>query len=486
MEPERPPWRDLHLWQIQPIRDLLVVAGVVGILYLGYMLSVVTVPILLALLLAYLFEPVISRLVRVRWFSRQGAAVLVIASAALVIVVPVTLGIGFAAAQGVAVARSIAQNSDRFLAVTRYVSHTIENDPDAVIGVLDAEEIGGVPTVLRLSDAPLTDYRQLPSYWQKLCDAAVHEQVKSLRRPARDEADDDAAGGEEDAEGGEDGGGVEGTGDVVLDEQVAPTLVERPSTLNALLEMSATWVQGNAQVIARRALGTGVDAVGALVRTVTSVGLLLFEGFLTAFFFFFFSTGYERVVEFARKLIPEKKQPMVLDLLGKMDRVIAGFVRGRLTIAFLQSVFFALAYWIVGVPMPLVVGPIVGILSIVPYVALIGIPLSIVLMLIEPSGEGFRAVWWWIVIAPTVVYFLGQALDDYVLSPIIQGKSTDMDTPSILFASIAGGALAGIYGLLLAIPVAACAKILLREVFWPRFKAWAEGREQDFLPIDRD
>ena len=60
-----------------------------------------------------------------------------------------------------------------------------------------------------------------------------------------------------------------------------------------------------------------------------------------------------------------------------------------------------------------------------------------------------------------------------------------MDTPTILFASIAGGSLAGIYGLLVAIPAAACIKILLREVFWPRVRRWAEGKERDFLPLER-
>ena len=39
---------------------------------------------------------------------------------------------------------------------------------------------------------------------------------------------------------------------------------------------------------------------------------------------------------------------------------------------------------------------------------------------------------------------------------------------------------------MIAIPVAACVKILLREVFWPRFEAWAEGRERDFLPISSE
>jgi predicted PurR-regulated permease PerM len=71
-----------------------------------------------------------------------------------------------------------------------------------------------------------------------------------------------------------------------------------------------------------------------------------------------------------------------------------------------------------------------------------------------------------------------------VLTPSIQGRSTHLATPTILFASIAGGVLAGFYGLLVAIPVAACVKILLDEVFWPRFKGWVHGQEPDFLPIE--
>jgi predicted PurR-regulated permease PerM len=61
-----------------------------------------------------------------------------------------------------------------------------------------------------------------------------------------------------------------------------------------------------------------------------------------------------------------------------------------------------------------------------------------------------------------------------------------MDVPTILFASIAGGALAGFYGLLVAIPAAACVKILLNEVFWPRFRAWSHGEAPDLLPIRKD
>ena len=105
---------------------------------------------------------------------------------------------------------------------------------------------------------------------------------------------------------------------------------------------------------------------------------------------------------------------------------------------------------------------------------------------IDNSGWfAFQGSWWWTLGAPVAVYFAGQAVDDYILTPAIQGKATNMDTPTILFASLAGGILAGIYGLLLAIPVAACVKLLLREVVWPRFHAWLKGAEKDFLPLKR-
>jgi predicted PurR-regulated permease PerM len=192
------------------------------------------------------------------------------------------------------------------------------------------------------------------------------------------------------------------------------------------------------------------------------------------------------VLAFWEGLIPEKRRGRAFDLLAQMDRVIAGFVRGRLTICGVMIVVHTVGYALIGVPAPLVIGPLVGVLTIVPYAAgALGIPLAMLLLWIEPP-TGFRGEWWWILGSPLVVTGIVQLLDDYVLTPRIQGQATRMDTPTILFASIAGGVLAGFYGILLAIPVAACLKILLEAVFWPRFRAWSEGREADFLPLSKE
>jgi len=184
-------------------------------------------------------------------------------------------------------------------------------------------------------------------------------------------------------------------------------------------------------------------------------------------------------------VLPERNRERTIAMLARMDRAIAGFVRGRLTIAFCLSIFYAVGFWLIGVPAPLVLGPAIAFLAIVPYAPVLALPVVIVLLWLEPH-TGFRGEWWWSLFAPIVYYNIGQALDDYVLTPTIQGQSTGLDTPAILFASIAGGVLLGFFGLLVAIPLAACVKILATEVFWPRFRAWTEGRRRDFLPIDTE
>ncbi len=243
------------------------------------------------------------------------------------------------------------------------------------------------------------------------------------------------------------------------------------------------WITLNRERLGREVVGTGFNAVTWFVGGATSLGIIAFQAFLTAFFFFFICTGWGRVLELWESLIPERKKGEAIDLVRKMDNVIAGFVRGRLTIMLIQCVVFSIGYYLIGVPAAILVGFGVGVLSVVPYLALVGIPLSVGLMLLAGPETGFRSEWWWQIGAPVAFYFLGQALDDYIWTPIIQGKSTDLDTPTVLFASIAGGALAGVYGLLIAIPVAACLKIIIREVLWPKFRAWAEGRRDDPLPI---
>lgn len=408
-------WSKLHLWQMQPVRDVLLGLGVFGLFWLGQKISVVTVPLLLAVLLAYLFEPLIEGATRRLKISRPFAVGGIIGLAALFVVIPAVLATSVGLAQ-----------------LVLFGSRTVDN-----IQTVSAAQAAGSPDAAQV----------------------VFEDWKTRH----------------DAES------FSPTWNWVYEQLSTPEEVNSP--LRDGLQAGVNWIENNSEKVATTAANVGVETVSRVLGWIGAAFGLGFMAFLTVFFFYFMSTEWVKVKGFGSSLLPDKNHDKIVDLLVKFDAVISGFIRGRLTIAFLQAIVFSIAYFVIGVPGAFILGPAVAILSIVPYLALVGLPISVTLLALE-GHTGFRGHWAWVLFAPAAVYFIGQALDDYVWTPVIQGKSTGMDTPTILFASMAGGALFGVFGLLIAIPIAACVKILVQEIFWPRFKEWAEGRADDPLPIE--
>jgi predicted PurR-regulated permease PerM len=420
-----PDWARLHLWQMQPVRDVLLGLSVFALIWVGQKTSVVTVPLLLAILLAYLFEPLIAWLVGRLGISRRVAVGGIIASVVVFVLVPAVLALTFGVAQ-----------------LAMFASQTVDN----VVSVQAAAS----------ADSP-QESQEIIADWNS------------------------RHGWPESAAPGSDGEArFSPTWQWVYLQLTAPDSEGAP--FRDALQAAMDWVDENREQVATTAANVGIETVNRVLGWVGAAFGIGFMAFITIFFFFFMATEWVKVKGFGAKLLPDKNRDRIVDLLQKFDRVISGFIRGRLTIAFIQGIVFSIAYFAIGVPGAFILGPAVAVLSIVPYLALVGLPISVSLLWLE-GHTGFRGQWWWVLGAPTAVYFIGQALDDYVWTPLIQGKSTGMDTPTILFASLAGGALFGVFGLLIAIPIAACVKILVQEIFWPRFKEWAEGRAGDPLPI---
>jgi predicted PurR-regulated permease PerM len=482
MPAEPSDWKSLHLWQMQPVRDVLVFAGVFGVLYLGYLLSIVTVPLLLALALAYLFEPVVGALERRGLMRRPVSAIAIIVLAFLVVVVPLVGGLFAGGVQASQAARTVATKVD-------LVYRSTQRPDDAELLDRLYPPIERVkPEKERTSNA-WVDIRNWLVEQERRAEASrdaadrpipVPDKTPVVPAPTPDPGADVAPDLKPDAKP-----------DAKPDDEdpglmrAALTELVPPEAAYAVAQWIIGWVQTNAETLGQRAIEAGGGAVGAIGGALRWLGQVAFGAFLTAFFFYFFVVGFARVLRFGEGLVPTRNRERILDLVRKMDRVIAGFIRGRLTIASILIVYYVVGYWIIGVPAFLILGILVGFLTLVPYAAGIGIPVAMFLLWLA-AHAGVRGEWWWVIGAPLAVHGFQQVIDDYMLTPRIQGKSTNMDMPTVLFASIAGGVLAGFYGLLLAIPVAACIKILLTEVFWPRFKEWSEGRARDFLPIGKE
>jgi predicted PurR-regulated permease PerM len=386
----------LHLWQIQWVRDLLLLLIVFCGVWLGYAMRDITIPLLVALLLAYLFEPLISYLGDNPKFPLGR--------------IPVITGILVTLCAGILV----------ILAVT--VPLVISQTSSLVHEVQDGH--------LR------TKLEQLNSKY-------VPEDIR---------------------------------------EDVGHSLSYLPSGIEVeeINNKSVDNVE-NADLFSL-AKTTGGVALGIAGKAI-SVAILVV---LIPFYFFFFSLWFPKVVDFAKGLVPESGKNDTFALLEKMDAAVAGFVRGRIVIAFIMAIVLAIGWLIVGVPYAILLGIGVGILCSVPFLGLIGIPISIGLLFLDQLGvpESERMVWWGILLWPTLVFAIVQALDGWLLTPLIAGKATNLDPVTIFVAVLAGGSVLGAYGMLLAIPVAACIKILIQDRLLPKIHAWARGEADDPLPFD--
>ena len=431
----------LHIWQIQAVRDLLFVGAVLGIVWAGYALRAVTIPLLVALLLAYLFEPLIEKLCRHPKIKRPHAVAGVLAAGGISVLAVLAIVLPLIIQQTLNFVRDVREGELRakVAQLEPYVPAAYADQFRTVLDLLPGEA-GSVPPV---GDEQL--------------DAAVDDSQQSTDQP-----DDRADAGP------------------MTDERFTQLKDELRAELLAELgpaaddESSADWLniaRGGAQAIFR--------VIGAIVQ----LGLV---AFLIPFYFFFFSLWYQDVVKFGRQLIPQKNREHTFELAAKMDRVVAGFVRGRIVISLIMGVMLAIGWMICGVPYAIALGLIVGVFCAVPYLGVIGVPLAVGLLFFDTLGQPDKSdLWWlWVIVWPTVVFTIVQLIEGYALTPMIAGKATNLDPVTIIVAVLAGGSVLGIYGMLLAIPIAACVKILCMEVLLPKIRAWTRGEAADPLPID--
>jgi|TARA_B100000959_G_scaffold262712_1_gene301410 predicted PurR-regulated permease PerM len=386
----------LHLWQIQWVRDLLLLLIILFGIWLGYAMRDITVPLLVSLLLAYLFEPLISYLANHPKFPLGRipviSGILLILSAGLLIVLAVTIPM-----------------------VISQTSSLIHEVQDGHLRTkLEQFNNNFVPEDIREEVSQSISY--LPS-------EKISENTKKVPTAEKDNAD--------------------------------------------LFSIAKT---------------TGGVALGLVGRTLSFVILVV----LIPFYFFFFSLWFPKVVEFMKGIVPNRGNNNTFALLIKMDAAVAGFVRGRIVIAFIMAVLLAIGWLVVGVPYAILLGIGVGILCSVPFLGLVGIPISIGLLFLDQLGvpEADRMVWWGILLWPTLIFGIVQAIDGWLLTPLIAGRATNLDPVTIFVAVLAGGSVLGAYGMLLAIPIAACIKILIQDRLLPKIRAWARGDADDPLPFD--
>ena len=217
--------------------------------------------------------------------------------------------------------------------------------------------------------------------------------------------------------------------------------------------------------------GQAFGWIGHILGTTVDIALVIL---LVPIYFFFFAWHFESMSRFVVRLIPITQRPHTLHVLGRMDTAVRGFFSERLLIAMITGVLYAIGWALADVPYWFLLGVVTGLLSLVPYLSAVGWPLAVALKYADAvtTGQSVAIDWMAIVLWPSVAYLVGQFIENWILTPWLQRHSTDMSAVTILLVVFIGGAVGGLFGLIFAIPVAACIKIAIEEFVRPRWQQW--------------
>lgn len=224
------------------------------------------------------------------------------------------------------------------------------------------------------------------------------------------------------------------------------------------------------------ALFTGTsEAFGFIGSVIGMTTYLLISLLLIPVYFFFFAWRFPPMIRKIKDYLPASRKHQIVRIARRMDEAVAEFLRGRLLIAVIMGVMFSIGWLIVGVPYWFLLGMATGLISLIPYAAGIGWPFAVLLKYLDittaQGAAGFD--WMSVVVWPSAVYFAVQLIEGWILTPWIQSKSTNISAVTILIVIFIGGAVGGLYGLILAVPLTACLKIFIQEVVLTRLEQWA-------------
>ncbi len=225
-----------------------------------------------------------------------------------------------------------------------------------------------------------------------------------------------------------------------------PELSDETSIMRKTLADIAAFVQSKGAALAQGLVTSAMSVISALIFIVVVPVVA-----------FYLLLDWDKMVARVDNLLPRDHQGTLRALAREIDKVLADFVRGQLSVCLVLGTYYSVALMLAGLQFGLVVGAIAGAITFIPYVgALVGGVLAIGLALFQFWGE-------WVSIGIVAAIFaFGQFIEGNVLTPKLVGQSVGLHPVWLLLALSAFGSVFGFVGMLVAVPVAASMGVLTR------------------------
>ncbi|MFI8814014.1 MULTISPECIES: AI-2E family transporter [unclassified Streptomyces] len=250
---------------------------------------------------------------------------------------------------------------------------------------------------------------------------------------------------------------------------VVTALIDTGDQIVASLKDAGQWVvdhfgvtdDTNVNDLADNAKGLvekfGASAAGGLLSGISLIGSLVATSVLALLLTFFFLRDSDRAVNLAHSVAPRGTGDLVEAMGRRAFEAVEGFMRGTTFIALIDALCITVGLLILDVPGAVGLGALVFVGAYIPY---LGAFISgAVAVLVALADRGLVIALWALGVVLAV-----QVLEGHILQPVIQSRTVQMHPAMVMIALTAGASVAGLLGMLLAVPLCAAAFGVIGEL----------------------
>ncbi len=198
----------------------------------------------------------------------------------------------------------------------------------------------------------------------------------------------------------------------------------------------------------------GAEAASHLVTVLAGAFSIIATFVIIPLLSIYLLADIDRLRDGFYKILPRQRWPATSKLVEEIDGVIGGFIRGQLIVALTVGILLTIALLILHVPYAFLLGLVAAVGDLVPYVGAVLTFIPAVGIAAVNNG--------WANAAIVAVVFVGiYQLEGHIISPMIVSRTVKLSPLIVLLAVLIGAELGGIFGMLIAVPVAGALRVIL-------------------------
>ena len=187
---------------------------------------------------------------------------------------------------------------------------------------------------------------------------------------------------------------------------------------------------------------------------------------LVPIFLFFFLKESQAITSNWSQYLPMRASPLkseIVSLVGEINSYLVSFFRGQLLVSMIDGVLIATALLIMGLDFAVLIGMMVGVLGLIPYLGMMITWIPAVIIAACQYQDWVHPLW------VTVIFIVANNIDGMFIAPKIVGDSVGLHPLTVILSVLAWSLiLGGLLGALLAVPLTATLKVLLKRYFWDK------------------